>query len=394
MQRIKFFLMLLCFPFMALSQVEKPVRVFNRVNDVAASYANVYYDFTRTFVSMVKGDTSVIKGRIWIFYFKYDTSTNKKFIIKTPAVTHAYDGDSLYTILHNSKEVGIKNAIALQQKGGVQKVVFDYLWINYVTKNKKIRIDNIDSVALETNRGNIIATLSDSIVNELKSTTNKIEKGYIKTVYEINAVDYTIKRYEYWTFLLKTPQYVNMTLSPMIPLDKETTFKQILNIDSLFRAGYKRVIPSTNPKVNYSLKINDTIPNFSLPSAGYDTIRYTDIKEPFLLLDFWYMSCAPCIQSIPHTDSIYQKYRQGKLYVLGINHDSNTSKLKSFIEENQVYYPVAIDKNRNITSRFGVHAFPTFILVHVKSRKVIFIKEGFSNNMVSIIEKAIAEYDK
>lgn len=66
--------------------------------------------------------------------------------------------------------------------------------------------------------------------------------------------------------------------------------------------------------------------------------------RPYLLV-FWATWCPTCVKSMPEIKELYDKYGAQGLRVLGLSVDKEPSAVVSYIKDNDVPYPVAIDND-------------------------------------------------
>ena len=166
---------------------------------------------------------------------------------------------------------------------------------------------------------------------------------------------------------------------------------------SLRRPNIQKIDEELNTDLNsYNLiKIGMEAPNFSgknIKSELEETL--TQYRGKVVLLDFWYLSCAPCRQLMPILNKINEKYKNEDFVLLGVNtNDKNASDIKNYINKNSFSY-----KQWYLPSKeeqfYGIKAAPTTILID-KTGKVVFVEEGFQKEiektLTIFIEKEIAK---
>lgn len=84
--------------------------------------------------------------------------------------------------------------------------------------------------------------------------------------------------------------------------------------------------------------LEDKAPTQSSPSKKFieiqglnqdgDSIRFTDIKSKYILVEFWASWCPPCRQFNPHLVKLYKLYQPRGLEVLSISLDHHNEKWK------------------------------------------------------------------
>ncbi|MBN3036260.1 MAG: TlpA family protein disulfide reductase [Bacteroidales bacterium] len=140
------------------------------------------------------------------------------------------------------------------------------------------------------------------------------------------------------------------------------------------------------------LDVGTMAPDFpGIRLSDSSTVKLSDLPGRIVLLDFWYMSCFPCIQAIPHLDSLYRKYRDEGFIVLGLNpfdnDDQGRKKLPGFIDYNGMEYPVVfIDEG--VTKNYKVFAYPTIYLIGITG-KIIYSQVGFGEHMLPEVDSLI-----
>lgn len=82
-------------------------------------------------------------------------------------------------------------------------------------------------------------------------------------------------------------------------------------------------------KLDYTLKNVDGTP-----------VRLADYKGKVLLLDFWATWCGPCKVEIPGFIDLQARYGKQGLQVIGVSVDDTPDKLKPYVAEMKMNYPV------------------------------------------------------
>lgn len=89
------------------------------------------------------------------------------------------------------------------------------------------------------------------------------------------------------------------------------------------------------------------------------------------LLVFWEEWCPHCRREVPKLEEMHKQYA-GRMQVVGltkINRSSTLDSVEKFLAENNVTYPVAKEKDGNLSSYYGVSGVPA--AAFVKDGKVV-----------------------
>lgn len=106
--------------------------------------------------------------------------------------------------------------------------------------------------------------------------------------------------------------------------------------------------------------------------------REVDLKAlrgKVVLIEFWAMWCAPCVEEIPNLKAVYDKYHAQGFEIIGIQQDSANARnrLVEFLKKKEITWPQFFDgkgSKNEITIRYGVQSIPTMFLLDQTGRLV------------------------
>jgi len=396
--------MFVIFSYLSLLQAQPSiaVHVMETVNNKLTSIEQGYFDCTYQWKSSLKTDTSSKSARVYFFKDKSNLDSICRFVmLRDGRLDEAYDGTNFHYIDHENRTISY---YPVSEKGGVVKVLrknyHDMLIFRpYIMEKQAFRLSRfknafIDTFDIPTGKA-VRITVLDSFVNELKSLPSDPSMAQVKEVYEISLQDTMLFKKQEIIKFLALPQYLENNLSPIQALPDSVTFEKIFNIPFLMSNEYslkkisKTGIQQEPPPL---IKVGDTIPNFALVDLeGQETALYVN-TDGLILLDFWYMSCAPCIMAMPVIERLHQKYKDKGLSVLGINgFDKNPATIKSFMKERAVAYQTLLDTNRKLAEQLQIRGYPTILLIEAKSHKVLMAHSGFSLEIESKVSEFMEE---
>jgi thiol-disulfide isomerase/thioredoxin len=126
--------------------------------------------------------------------------------------------------------------------------------------------------------------------------------------------------------------------------------------------------------------------DFTLKSLDGREYTLSKLKGNVVVVDFWATWCPPCRREIPHLISLYEKYKEKGLIVLGVSAEDQRI-LETFRNENNITYPILLGNNE-VFQKFGVRSIPHTIFYDKKGeqRKV---QIGFSDELLSEFDELV-----
>ena len=112
-----------------------------------------------------------------------------------------------------------------------------------------------------------------------------------------------------------------------------------------------------------------TAPDFALPDLQGKTVKLSDFKGKWVVLDFWGSWCPWCIKGFPGLKKVYSQY-QGKLEIIGIDCNDPDANWRAAVKKYELPW---VNVYNNLTSggvleAYAVQAFPTKVLVNPQGK--------------------------
>lgn len=117
----------------------------------------------------------------------------------------------------------------------------------------------------------------------------------------------------------------------------------------------------------------NTIDDFSMEKPDGAVFRLNQSHSKYVLLEFWSSWCAPCRAMRPGLSSLYKKYYEKGLEIVGISLDENKVDWIKAIEKDNVPWIEISDLKgfkSTLAVKYKINAIPFWILID-KNRKII-----------------------
>ena len=165
----------------------------------------------------------------------------------------------------------------------------------------------------------------------------------------------------------ETLQEVAATLASALseqppPMNGADPASAYLELATLVRYEHVQV-PTDDPQFKAAMAKLDAddaaraMADFSLTDLQGKNWALHDLRGKIVLVNFWATWCQPCRQEMPDLDALYQRFKDQGLVVLAIS-DEDTNKVKPFITERPVTYPILLDPGRKINDAFRIDGIP------------------------------------
>lgn len=328
------------------SKQKSPMEELIKIGQELGKYSNLNYSYNINSENSYSGQFPTRKG---IIYFKKNNSDTiigmkYRYTIKFDGVIYEniYDGNYIYT-LRKMDSLIFKKPLNDFYDGHCTtypQLELSYCAIKLFLNDPNIR-NEIDSlVKIDTLISSEPCTKYSFVANEKFLSTHKNFSKHNKRVELIVNRSSLLPVYYSQKRNFKSG---NRTITDF----SEVKFSRY-SVDNKYHDSFFGVesIPTyynlTKFKdLNNTLPINTPAPEWTLPSITDDSISLNNLKGQYVLLDFWFIGCGPCIQSIPMLNELQNKFSNDRLSVIGVNClTDDVEKIKSFCANQDMNYPI------------------------------------------------------
>jgi thiol-disulfide isomerase/thioredoxin len=108
----------------------------------------------------------------------------------------------------------------------------------------------------------------------------------------------------------------------------------------------------------------DPLSMVSFRTLDGEVLTEDDLAGKVILVNAWATWCAPCVIEMPGFQRVYEDYRDQGFLVLGVSRDTEgTARVRTFLQEKGITYPVAMSADADLGGITEVQILPTSYLV-------------------------------
>jgi peroxiredoxin len=104
-------------------------------------------------------------------------------------------------------------------------------------------------------------------------------------------------------------------------------------------------------------------PGFTLETLDGETRTLSDLQGQVVIVNLWATWCPPCRAEMPALERVWQEYRDDGLLVLAINQRESANRVRAFVDELGLTFPVLLDRDGAVGFRYQLRAYPTTFFI-------------------------------
>lgn len=137
------------------------------------------------------------------------------------------------------------------------------------------------------------------------------------------------------------------------------------------------------------LPLETPAPDWNLPLVYGDSLSLSSLKGKYVLLDFWFIGCGACLQSIPALNTLHERYGNSKLEVIGVNFSSKHKEaIQKYYSNNEMRYKNVWNGDATAEA-YRVKGAPIFYLID-PGGTIVYSQVGHDENkLISHVESFI-----
>ena len=307
------------------------------------------------------------------YFFKHEYKYGG---MKIPA-TDLYNGKNLISLYPSDNTYTTRNSQAMTFS---ESLLGDLNWIKtFLTKNPSKIVKSSDTTFNSINCYHLIVNTKDTIINKdhlyvrIHLFIDKVTGLPIGRFTRSRGADFGKEVTNYYT----EDSYFNYKI------DQDNINKVSFAVPDGFHA------PKEKPKEQTALLAPGKIaPDWTLYDTDGKKTSLSQMKGKIVLLDFFFVGCVPCMNTLAPLDKLHEKYKNKNFVILSIS-DRDSKKLVMAFKKVQRIKNQMYPDGSDVAKLYHMTAAPTFYFID-REGKIASIVDGYSDDfekkMTSIID--------
>ena len=189
--------------------------------------------------------------------------------------------------------------------------------------------------------------------------------------------------------LMKLMESGEWTMEPVLDKDGNLLHVQMRKTteDEKKKMGQRTFFPDSSDF------IGTLAPEYEMTDINGNEISSKNSEGKVVVLNFWFVSCKPCIAEIPELNEVYETYKNNSEVIFASITFDTKEKVDVFLEKHPLQYPVVSDA-KEICNLFNTTTYPTNLVIDKNGYFYDYISGGFpkiGHQISNSIRKALEE---
>lgn len=141
-----------------------------------------------------------------------------------------------------------------------------------------------------------------------------------------------------------------------------------------------------------SVEEGSMAPDFTLTSPAGESIKLSDLRGKYVLLDFWASWCGPCLREVPNVKKVYEKYHDQGFEIFSVSLDEDKAKWEKAITDNGLNWVHGSSLqgwNCPVAKLYNVRGVPAMLLIDKEGQIIATSLRG-----EALMEKVAEQFNK
>jgi len=216
----------------------------------------------------------------------------------------------------------------------------------------------------------------------------KILPGEWAVVRDSTGHQYT---YDEWTRMIANRKYNLKGAGRRHPTDEHQEYLIYPLVTADGRHIVTEAMTLRRPKESDQFHAGDVFKPFKEKDIDGEKFDMKKMAGKVWVINFWFIGCPPCRAEIPDLNSVADHYKDNKDVVFIAFCLDESSAIRNFLKYIPYNYHI-VDDCKYISERYGVHLYPTNVIVNREGKVVYSSVGGVASNpywMTKTIDEAL-----
>ena len=115
-----------------------------------------------------------------------------------------------------------------------------------------------------------------------------------------------------------------------------------------------------------------------------------ELSGKVIVLNYWFVNCAPCIKEMPELNALKQSYAQNEDVVfISVNPVDTKESVAAFLKTKQFDFAhITKEQSSGIKESMGIGAFPSYLIID-RNGMINYFSQGYSTQTMEILKEQI-----
>lgn len=307
------------------------------------------------------------------YFFRYELKYGD---MKAPSID-LYNGKNLISLHPGDSTYDTRNVQQITFSGSLPAVLY---WIkNFLKKNPSKIVQSNDTTFNSINSYHLIINTKDTIINKdhlyarIHLFIDKVTGLPVGKLVQARTADFGKEVTNYYT----EDNYFNYKI------DQDNINTAYFAIPNGFHSSEQK------SKEETALLTRGTIaPDWTLYDTDDKKTSLSQLRGKIVLLDFFFVGCVPCMNTLAPLDKLYEKYKNKNFVILSIS-DRDSKKLVTAFKKSQRIKNQLYPNGGDVAKLYHMTSAPTFYFIDQEGKIASVVNsysDDFEKKMFAIID--------
>jgi|688.fasta_scaffold770497_1 thiol-disulfide isomerase/thioredoxin len=151
---------------------------------------------------------------------------------------------------------------------------------------------------------------------------------------------------------------------------------------------FETELRKTDKRITKKYKLDTDFPDFEAIDLNGNRLTKQDLKGKVIVLNFWFIGCAPCEMERPSLNDLTKLYANNENVIFISFAKNNKEQLDKFLKDYPVLYKVVPTEKDYIKTKFEINAYPINIIIG-KNGKYFYNSKTSGIGILTILQREI-----